>query len=187
MPGPLRLDADGFLREAGNCLHSKDSGRSGGWWGRWGVNYVYGTWQVLVGLRSVGQDMTPGYIQRAVTWLRQRQKPDGSFGETCRSYDEPSLKGKGQARHLKPPGEPWASWLPAGADDPAARSAIDWLIEHQATDGNWAKDFYTGTGFPKVFYLKYHLYRLYFPLMALGRYRRLAADSSRDSADSTLV
>src|SRR5207302_4198041 len=67
----------------------------GAWWGRWGVNYVYGTWQVLTGLRSVGEDTSKGYVRHAADWLRSVQKPDGSFGETCESYDNPSLKGKG--------------------------------------------------------------------------------------------
>lgn len=147
----------------------------GAWWGRWGVNYVYGTWQVLAGLKSVGEDMTRPYIQKAADWLRSVQKPDGSFGETALSYHDPSLKGQGPSTASQTAWGAMGLLAAAGPDDPAAKKAIDWLIEHQSTDGNWEENFFTGTGFPKVFYLKYHLYRLYFPLTALSRYRRMLA------------
>jgi squalene-hopene/tetraprenyl-beta-curcumene cyclase len=146
---------------------------SGAWWGRWGVNFIYGTWQVFTGLRAVGQDMSADFIQRGAAWLRSVQKPDGSFGESCASYDDPSLKGQG---HSTPSQTAWgAMGLMAAVNphDPAISNAINWLISHQCPDGNWDEPWYTGTGFPKVFYLKYHLYRLYFPLTALARYRRL--------------
>jgi squalene-hopene/tetraprenyl-beta-curcumene cyclase len=147
----------------------------GAWWGRWGVNYVYGTWQVLTGLRAVGEDMTKPYVQRAAKWLRSVQKQDGSFGETCQTYHDPSLKGQGQSTASQTAWGAMGMMAALGAKDAGVRKAIEWLIEHQRTDGNWDEDFYTGTGFPKVFYLKYHLYRLYFPLTALSRYRRLLA------------
>jgi squalene-hopene/tetraprenyl-beta-curcumene cyclase len=147
----------------------------GAWWGRWGVNFVYGTWQVLAGLASVGEDMSLPYVQRAVTWLRSVQKADGSFGESPRSYEDADFKGKGPSSASQ---TAWgALGLLAGAatDDPAICRAIDWLIAQQGADGGWEEDAFTGTGFPKVFYLKYHLYRLYFPLTALSAYRRLIA------------
>jgi len=149
--------------------------KDGPWWGRWGVNYVYGTWQVLTGLRAVGQDMNADFVRRAADWLRSCQKADGSWGETCATYDDPSLKGQGAST---PSQTAWGSMgllAAAGAEDRAARRGIQWLIDHQDDDGNWQENFYTGTGFPKVFYLKYHLYRLYFPLTALARYERLSA------------
>ena len=152
----------------------------GGWWGRWGVNYIYGTWQVLTGLRAIGEDMAKPYIQRAADWLRSVQKPDGSFGETCLSYHDPSLKGQG---HSTPSQTAWGAMgllAAAGPNDPAAQKAINWLIEHQSPDGRWEENYFTGTGFPKVFYLKYHLYRLYFPLTALSRYRRMLAAQQRN-------
>jgi squalene-hopene/tetraprenyl-beta-curcumene cyclase len=147
----------------------------GGWWGRWGVNYVYGTWQVLTGLKAVGEDMRQPYIQRAADWLRNVQKSDGSFGETCQSYEDPRLKGKGDSTASQTAWGAMGLLAAAGPNDEAAKRAIDWLIAHQLPDGNWKEEFYTGTGFPRVFYLKYHLYRLYFPLTALSRYRRLLA------------
>jgi squalene-hopene/tetraprenyl-beta-curcumene cyclase len=148
----------------------------GAWWGRWGVNYVYGTWQILTGLRAVGENMSLDYIQRAAAWLRRVQKPDGSFGETCQSYEDPSLKGQGESTASQTAWGAMGLMAAAGAKDPDVKRAIDWLIAHQGPDGNWTENFYTGTGFPKVFYLKYHLYRLYFPLTALSRYRRLLGE-----------
>ena len=145
---------------------------SGAWWGRWGVNYIYGTWQVLTGLRSVGEDMSAPYIQRAVDWLRSVQKPDGSFGESCDSYEDASLKGKGESTASQTAWGAMALMAACPPTDPAIQHAIHWLIDHQGADGNWEENSYTGTGFPKVFYLKYHFYRLYFPLTALGRFKR---------------
>ncbi|HUB24205.1 MAG TPA: squalene--hopene cyclase [Tepidisphaeraceae bacterium] len=150
---------------------ASEQDRSGGWWGRWGVNFVYGTFQVLAGLRAVGQDMSVDFVRAAADWLRGCQKPDGSWGETPASYDDPSLKGVGPSTASQTAWGIMGIMAAAGADDPAVRRGIEWLIARQAADGAWDEPQYTGTGFPRVFYLKYHLYRLYFPLMALGRYR----------------
>jgi len=151
----------------------------GAWWGRWGVNYIYGTWQVLTGLRSVGEDMNRPYIQRAAAWLRSVQKPDGSFGETCQTYEDHSFKGQGDSTASQTAWGAMGLMAAAGPDDPAVKKAIQWLIDHQSPAGDWTEEYFTGTGFPKVFYLKYHLYRLYFPLTALSRYRRLLAIRQR--------
>ena len=148
---------------------------SGAWWGRWGVNYVYGTWQVLAGLRSVGQNMAADWVVRSADWLRSVQQPDGSFGETIASYDDPSLKGTGQSTASQTAWGTMGLLAVRGPADPAVQAGVRWLIAHQARDGAWDEPQFTGTGFPKVFYLKYHLYRHYFPLMALGRYRRYAS------------
>jgi len=148
---------------------------SGGWWGRWGVNFIYGTWQVLVGLKSVDEQMTRPYVRRAADWLRSVQKADGSFGETCQSYDDPTLKGRGQSTPSQTAWGAMGLMAACGAGDPAVHKALLWLADHQDEDGAWDEPFYTGTGFPRVFYLKYHLYRLYFPLTALARYKRMLA------------
>ena len=163
--------SDRLVRRAIRFIRSQQDS-SGAWWGRWGVNFIYGTWQVLAGLKSVGEDMDSPYIQKAVAWLRSVQKPDGSFGETCASYDDPSLKGQGESTASQTAWGTMALLAGTGPQDPAVKAGIDWLIENQANDGAWDEHWFTGTGFPKVFYLKYHLYRHYFPLMALGRYRR---------------
>lgn len=143
---------------------------AGGWLGRWGVNYIYGSWQVLAGLRRIGFDMQDPMVRRAVAWLKQVQQPDGGWGETCRSYDDPSLAGQGTPTASQ---TAWAllGLLAAGeAKSNEVRAGIDFLLATQRPDGSWHEEPFTGTGFPKVFYLKYHMYALYFPLMALARY-----------------
>jgi len=113
-----------------------------------------------------------GFFRRAAAWLQKVQQPSGGWGETCRSYDDPSLAGQGVATASQ---TAWAllALLAAGEkDSDAVRAGVAYLLRTQGADGNWRENFFTGTGFPKVFYLKYHLYRLYFPLMALARYEK---------------
>jgi len=147
----------------------------GCWLGRWGVNYIYGTWQVLSGLCAIGYDMRQPMVRRAVEWLKKVQQPSGAWGESCHSYYDPATAGQG------PPTASQTAWallalLAAGEhDSDAVRAGIAYLVRTQQADGNWHEDQFTGTGFPKVFYLKYHLYSLYFPLMALARYQAAAA------------
>jgi squalene-hopene/tetraprenyl-beta-curcumene cyclase len=148
----------------------------GAWWGRWGVNFIYGTWQTLCGLNSVGQNMQEPWIVRAADWLRSVQKADGSWGESCASYDDPALKGIGESTPSQTAWAVMGMMAVVGADDADVRRGIQWLFDHQDADGAWEEIPFTGTGFPRVFYLKYHLYRHYFPLMALARYRRLSTD-----------
>jgi squalene-hopene/tetraprenyl-beta-curcumene cyclase len=145
---------------------------AGCWLGRWGVNYIYGTWQVLEGLARVGFDRHDPMVRRAVAWLKSVQQAGGGWGETCGSYDDPSLAGQGLPTASQ---TAWAllGLLAAGeAACPEVRQGADYLLARQGADGNWEEEQFTGTGFPRVFYLKYHLYRLYFPLMALARYAR---------------
>lgn len=147
----------------------------GCWYGRWGVNYVYGTWQVLQGLRAIDFPMDHPALVRAADWLVSVQQPCGGWGETCRSYDEPKLKGTGTPTASQ---TAWAvlGLIAAGrASSDAVERGIDFLLRTQAEDGSWDEADFTGTGFPKVFYLKYHLYRIYFPLMAISRYRDAVA------------
>jgi squalene-hopene/tetraprenyl-beta-curcumene cyclase len=157
----------------------------GGWFGRWGVNYIYGTWQALVGVVNCGEDPRQEWIQRAGNWVKSIQKDDGSFGETASSYEDVSLRGRGPSTASQ---TAWAAMVLQavfGPEDPDLRRAIGWLVRTQLTagqaadaarnpdgdpPGSWVEPWFTGTGFPLVFYLRYHLYRLYFPLMALGRY-----------------
>ena len=143
----------------------------GCWYGRWGVNYIYGTWQVLQGLGALEFPMDHPRIARAVEWLESTQQPLGAWGETCRSYDDPSLKGMGEPT---PSQTAWAllGLIAAGrARGSAVRRGIDYLLRVQLPDGSWDETQFTGTGFPRVFYLRYHLYRVCFPLMALARYK----------------
>jgi squalene-hopene/tetraprenyl-beta-curcumene cyclase len=153
----------------------KTQDRRGCWLGRWGVNYIYGTWQVLTGLEAVGYDMSRPMAQQAVGWLKKVQQPGGGWGESCRSYDDPSCAGQG---HPTASQTAWAllGLLAAGEESSdAVQAGIDYLVRTQQHDGNWHEDQFTGTGFPRVFYLKYHLYSLYFPLMALARYQAAMA------------
>jgi squalene-hopene/tetraprenyl-beta-curcumene cyclase len=143
----------------------------GPWYGRWGVNYIYGTWSVLRGLGAIGEDPEQEYIQRAVRWLERHQNVDGGWGETCESYDEPALAGRGRSM---PSQTAWAllALLAVGRRSPAVDRGIQYLLETQEADGSWTDPLWNGTGFPRVFMLKYHLYAKYFPLWALGVYRR---------------
>jgi squalene-hopene/tetraprenyl-beta-curcumene cyclase len=144
--------------------------RDGKWIGRWGVNYIYGTWQVLTGLAAVGVTPADPLMRGAVAWLKRVQQPAGGWGETCRSYDDPGLAGQGEMTASQ---TAWAllGLIAAGeASSDEVRAGIDYLLATQRADGTWAEDAFTGTGFPKVFYLKYHMYRIYFPLLALARY-----------------
>jgi squalene-hopene/tetraprenyl-beta-curcumene cyclase len=150
----------------------RDQASDGAWYGRWGVNYIYGTWQVLRGVASIGEDLEAPYVRRGVGWLLAHQNADGGWGESIASYDDPSQRGVGAST---PSQTAWALMgLFAGGDTdgPAVRRGVRWLLDKQSTDGTWAQEPWTGTGFPKVFYLNYPYYRHYFPLMALAQYAR---------------
>jgi len=150
----------------------RDQCSDGSWYGRWGTNYIYGTWQVLRGLRVIGEDIRVPYIRRAAAWLKNVQNADGGWGESLRSYDDPKYKGVGTSTYSQ---TAWAlmGLISAGEiDSPEVTRGIHYLLVNQQVDGTWDEQDFTGTGFPKVFYLRYHYYPHYFPLMALGMYAR---------------
>jgi squalene-hopene/tetraprenyl-beta-curcumene cyclase len=154
----------------------------GSWFGRWGVNYIYGTMLVLRGLQAMGVDHHEPYIQQAAEWLRMVQNPDGGWGETCGSYDDPSTRGIGPST---PSQTAWGIMGLLAAGDTRSESVqkgVLYLLENQRPDGTWDEDQYTGTGFPRVFYLAYHLYRDYFPLIALSSYAREFATLERQGS-----
>lgn len=150
----------------------KDQTTSGAWFGRWGVNYVYGTSGVLRALETLALASQPE-CRQAGEWLRSVQNTDGGFGESILSYYDPELKGKGTSTASQTAWGLIGLLAVTGAEDPAAERAVAWLVAHQNADGTWNEDEFTGTGFPCVFYLKYHLYRISFPLYALARYDNL--------------
>ncbi len=154
----------------------------GSWFGRWGVNYIYGTMQVLRGLQAMGVDHHEPYVQQAAEWLRMVQNPDGGWGETCGSYDDPNIKGLGPST---PSQTAWAIMGLLAANDTRSDSVargVAYLLRTQKRDGSWDEPSYTGTGFPRVFYLAYHMYRDYFPLIALTEYGKMMADIAEEAA-----
>ncbi|HJZ61933.1 MAG TPA: squalene--hopene cyclase [Miltoncostaeaceae bacterium] len=159
---------DGTIRRAVDYL-KREQRPDGSWWGRWGVNHIYGTGAVLPALAAVGEDMSAPYVTRAVDWLAERQNADGGWGERCESYADPELAGRGPSTASQ---TAWAllALLAAAPDHPAVAAGVGYLVETQTAEGGWEEDHFTGTGFPGDFMIKYHLYRLYFPLTALGRF-----------------
>ena len=162
---PVALRALDFLYKNQESDHA--------WFGRWGVNYIYGTWQTLVGLVAIGVPPGDPRVRRAVAWLKMYQHHTGGWGESPASYDNPHLRGKGT------PTASQTAWALLGlcaageADSAAVEAGVQFLLDTQRDDGGWDEEEFTGTGFPKVFYLRYHLYSCYFPLMALSRVARL--------------
>jgi squalene-hopene/tetraprenyl-beta-curcumene cyclase len=160
----------------------REQEEDGSWFGRWGVNYVYGVGAALPALRSAGFGPDHTVMRRAVVWLERVQNGDGGFGEDCRSYD---LGEEGQAwrgRGVSTPAQ--TAWALLGleaagaAGSECAARAIGWLAENQRADGGWDEDYFTGTGFPRDFLINYHLYRMVWPVWALGRVRQ-ARDRAR--------
>ena len=167
MKHPAAVRALRFLR--------KNQEADGSWYGRWGVNYIYGTWSVLAGLKAIGEDMQAEYVRRAVAWLVSKQNPDGGWGESCLSYAEADAHGVGEST---PSQTAWAliALLCAGeVDSLSVLRGVNYLLRQQHAQGVWPERKHTGTGFPRVFYLCYHGYCQYFPLWALSMYRSLKA------------
>lgn len=171
------LAALGFNREHPTVQKAiafvlKEQESDGSWFGRWGCNYIYGTWLALRGLECIGMDLTEERFQAAARWLREIQNPDGGWGELPRSYDSPEYKGQGPST---PSQTAWALMGLMSAGDfesSTVQRGLDYLLDTQRPDGSWRDDYWTGTGFPRVFYLRYHLYATYFPLLALGLFQK---------------
>ncbi|WP_414572156.1 squalene--hopene cyclase [Nostoc sp. CCY 9925] len=169
----LSIESHNLERALTYLLNEQET--EGCWFGRWGVNYIYGTSGVLSALALIDPQKYKLNIERGAAWLVGCQNPDGGWGETCRSYDDPSLKGKGRSTASQ---TAWAliGLLAAGEATgklalEAIERGINYLVTTQQPDGTWFEADFTGTGFPCHFYLKYHMYQQYFPLIALGRYQ----------------
>ena len=175
-----QLGAGGHRLDEGIAYLRRTQRDDGSWWGRWGVNYVYGTWSALAGLAGAGLGPDDETMKRGADWLVAIQNPDGGWGENCDSYKldykgyEPAPSTASQTA--------WAllGLMAAGqVDHPAMARGVAWLTSRQEADGLWTQPHYTGGGFPRVFYLNYHGYPRFFPLWALARYRNLKATNSR--------
>ncbi|MFT8564365.1 MAG: prenyltransferase/squalene oxidase repeat-containing protein, partial [Acetobacter orientalis] len=157
----------------------KDQEQDGSWFGRWGTNYVYGTWSVLCAFNAAGISHDDPAVVKAVEWLRSVQRPEGGWGEGCESYEGGA---HGTYSESLPSQTAWAvlGLMAAGRrDDPAVAKGVAWLASQQDDNGEWHEDPYNAVGFPKVFYLRYHGYKQFFPLMALARYRNLESSNTR--------
>ena len=150
----------------------------GAWYGRWGVNYIYGTGLVLPSLRSAGEDMNSDYIQKAARWLLRHQNTDGGWGDSCRTYDEPGLRGRGDSTASQTAWALLGLFATGKVRNEAVKKEISYLMNTRQPDSSWHEEAFTGTGFPRAFYLRYDLYRMYFPLMALARYRKAAGEAA---------
>lgn len=175
MLGACDLSIDSYNLERSLTYLLREQETEGCWFGRWGVNYIYGTSGVLSALALIDPQKHKLSIERGAAWLIGCQNSDGGWGETCRSYNDPSLKGKGNSTASQ---TAWAliGLLAAGEATgqlalKAIERGIDYLVATQQPDGTWFEADFTGTGFPCHFYLKYHMYQQYFPLIALGRYQ----------------
>jgi squalene-hopene/tetraprenyl-beta-curcumene cyclase len=145
----------------------------GSWFGRWGTNYIYGTWSAMCAFRAAGEDLEAPHIRRAVRWLTDCQREDGGWGEDGASYWS---EHRGEAKASTPAQTAWAllALMAAGeAESAVVRRGIDWLLNAPREGTDWEEPWYTAVGFPRVFYLRYHGYRQYFPLWALARYRNV--------------
>jgi len=151
----------------------RDQEDDGSWFGRWGNNYVYGTWSVLCALNAAGEDMQAPYIRKAVDWLKGRQQSDGGWGEDCASYWQHR---RDEVKSSTPSQTSWAvlGLMAAGeVDSVAVKGGIDYLLREPRDGGKWEEEYFSAVGFPRVFYLRYHGYSAFFPLWTLARYRDL--------------
>jgi squalene-hopene/tetraprenyl-beta-curcumene cyclase len=167
--------------ELNSCLDylRKHQEKDGSWFGRWGTNYIYGTWSVLTALQIAGDRPDETHIRRAILWLKHVQRPDGGWGEDCDTYFNPQKAGQGLASTSFQTAWALLGLMAGGeADSPEVRRGAEYLLRAQRTNGLWNDEWFTAPGFPRVFYLKYHGYTKYFPLWALARYRNLRSKKS---------
>jgi len=176
--GQMGWDASHPVVERARAFLRHDQTSEGAWFGRWGVNFVYGTSGVLRALELLGLNHHPDCM-RAGEWLKSVQNEDGGFGETIHSYDDPAVKGRGKSTASQTAWGLIGLLATVGTKDAASERAVAWLVKHQNALGSWDEPEFTGTGFPCVFYLRYHLYRHSFPLYALARYRNMREGAGR--------
>jgi squalene-hopene/tetraprenyl-beta-curcumene cyclase len=160
--------------DAAVAFLKREQEHDGAWYGRWGVNYIYGTSLALQGLVAVNEPLDSEAVRRGVEWFKGHQNLDGGWGESCRSYESAAWRGRGTSTPSQTSWALLALMATGEVGSQSVRRGVNFLLKRQTAEGTWEEKQHTGTGFPRVFYLIYHLYRHYFPLAALGRYRELA-------------
>lgn len=179
MLGQLGYDDSHPAVARGLAFLKREQEDDGSWFGRWGTNYIYGTWSVLTALNGLDEDMRQPYVRKAVDWLKACQGEDGGWGEDCVTYWP---ERRGEVKASTPSQTAWAvlALMAAGeVDSPAARRGIEWLLTAPREGGKWREEYFNAVGFPKVFYLRYHGYSAYFPLWTLARFRNLQRSNTR--------
>ncbi len=177
-----QVDAKSYKKEIVKAVDfiKREQEEDGSWFGRWGANYIYGTWSALVALNAAGEDMKAPYIQKAVLWLKGQQNDDGGWGEGLETYHADQ---KGYRETSTASQTAWAmlGLMSAGeVDNDCVRKGVHYLTHSPKDGARWDEKYWTGTGFPRVFYLKYHGYAAYFPLWAMARYQNLIASNDRE-------
>jgi squalene-hopene/tetraprenyl-beta-curcumene cyclase len=171
MLGALQYTPDHPVARRAIRWLQRNQAPQGSWWGRWGVNHIYGTFSALAGLRAIGADLREPWVRRAVSWLKSKQNEDGGWGENCLSDKDPSWRGRGVSAASQ---TAWALIGLLAGEDALSENVIKgvrWLLERQNPAGSWDEKEFTGNGFPNHFYMRYHLYPHYFPLLALANFR----------------
>jgi len=174
------------VRRAAAFLDSKQL-EDGTWYGRWGCNYIYGSFLGLRGLLHAGEDVRQPRFQRTADWIRACQNTDGGWGELPLSYDDPATKGQGPSTPSQTAWALVALFATGDRDSEAVRRGVAYLLVHQQYDGSWKDEHWTATGFPKVFYLRYHLYATVFPLRALALYERQGTAATSSAGNGELA
>ena len=191
MLAQLGYDKDHPCVARGLQFLRREQEEDGSWFGRWGNNYVYGTWSVLSAFNAIGVDMESNYAQKAAKWLKYCQRPDGGWGEDCSSYyqhhrwyvSEENLRRRLAAVKMSTPSQ--TSWALLGLmaageiESGAVARGIEYLLKAKRTGGKWDEEYFNAVGFPRVFYLRYHGYSAYFPLWTLARYRNIRKSGTK--------
>ena len=181
MLGALHHTAEHPVAKRAILWLQRNQSPEGSWWGRWGVNHIYGTFSALLGLRAIGVDLREPWIRRAVGWLKSHQNEDGGWGESCLSDKDPAWRGRGTSTASQ---TAWALiGLLAGEDaiSENVRHGVQWLLQRQNAEGSWDEKEFTGNGFPNHFYMRYYLYPHYFPLLALSSFRARLQELNDDA------